>query len=499
LPKQNDFFSRAQGCLLGLAIGDALGTTLEFKTKGSFEPITDMVGGGPFLLAAGQWTDDTSMALCLADSLLECGEHNPQDQLKRYIRWRDTGYNSCTGECFDIGLTVSHALTNFEVNGKPNAGSTAPRSAGNGSIMRLAPIVIFYSHTKGYSLQETINYAALSSLPTHGEQRTVEACRMLAQLLSQLFIGKESKDELLNQLLGSFPVCNTQTKEVNELRHAIEVAALPTTTRQDIFGRGYVVDSLQAAIWCFIQSDTFKEGALLAANLGDDADTTCAVYGQIAGAYYGAEAIPREWLDKLHWREKISDTAMLLALASNPHQSEPEIMYFKLKQPELVSSLDDLDSDDSGFDDSEQQESLHLCPTLDCRAKQTRESLFQHVCAFLRYTFDMPELKINENSLFNDLERTYLAKVDGVETDDVDYMRIFCDSEGNGGISDQGLVNYFVLTQDLPDTLGIDGSSSPIDGYEFTLNTIDMNWKTVSDLLDHLCTINHAYLSNMQQ
>ncbi|WP_261858269.1 ADP-ribosylglycohydrolase family protein [Photobacterium sanguinicancri] len=491
MSKRNAFFSRAQGCLLGLAIGDALGTTLEFKAKGSFDPITDMVGGGPFVLEAGQWTDDTSMALCLADSLLECGEHDPQDQLERYIRWRDFGYNSCTGECFDIGLTVSHALTNFEVNGKPNAGSTAPRSAGNGSIMRLAPIVIFYSHIKGYSLQETINYAALSSLPTHGEQRAVEACRMLAQLLSQLFVGEGSKQEFLNQLLESFPVCNTQTKEVNELRHAIAVATQSTTTRQDIFGRGYVVDSLQAAIWCFVQSNTFKEGALLAANLGDDADTTGAVYGQIAGAYYGAEAIPNEWLDKLYWREKIAETATVLAFTSNTQITEPSTTYFKLKQPELISALDDLE-----YSEVEQQKRIHQCPILDCRINQTRESLLQHICAYIRYTFGMPDLQITESSSFCDLEKIYLAHVDSVEVDDVTYMHIFCNSEGDGGMSDQGFVNYFVLTQDLPETLGIDGSSSPIDGYQFTLNNFDMKWETVSDLLDDLSAIIYAYQSN---
>lgn len=110
-----DFFSRAQGALLGLALGDALGTTLEFQPKDTFEPITDLCGGGPFNLQAGQWTDDTSMALCLADSLLACQGHNAKDQVDSYIRWRDTGYNSPTGECFDIGNTVSQSLRAYEL------------------------------------------------------------------------------------------------------------------------------------------------------------------------------------------------------------------------------------------------------------------------------------------------------------------------------------------------------------------------------------------------
>ena len=107
---------RFRGCLLGLAAGDALGTTLEFKSPGTFEPIDDMIGGGPFGLRAGQWTDDTSMALCLATSLIECGGFDAMDQMRRYVRWRDEGYLSSTGYCFDIGNTVSGALDRFRRN-----------------------------------------------------------------------------------------------------------------------------------------------------------------------------------------------------------------------------------------------------------------------------------------------------------------------------------------------------------------------------------------------
>ena len=135
---------RFRGCLLGLAAGDAVGTTVEFKPRGSFSPVTDMVGGGPFGLQAGQWTDDTSMALCLAMSLLERGEFDAADQMERYCRWMEQGYLSSTGECFDIGNTVSQALRQYRRSGKPFSGSTNPRSAGNGCLMRLAPVPMFY-------------------------------------------------------------------------------------------------------------------------------------------------------------------------------------------------------------------------------------------------------------------------------------------------------------------------------------------------------------------
>jgi ADP-ribosyl-[dinitrogen reductase] hydrolase len=131
--------SRYRGALLGLATGDALGTTLEFQPPRSFEPIDDMLGGGPFGLEPGEWTDDTSMALCLAESLVESRGFDPVDQLRRYVRWYRHGHNSSTGACFDIGITTREALHRFEQSESPFPGSTHPRSAGNGSIMRLAP------------------------------------------------------------------------------------------------------------------------------------------------------------------------------------------------------------------------------------------------------------------------------------------------------------------------------------------------------------------------
>lgn len=307
------FLNRAQGALVGLAIGDALGTTLEFIPKHAVKPISDICGGGPFNLKAGQWTDDTSMALCLADSLLACGEHDPRDQIERYIRWRDHGYNSCTGHCFDIGLTVSSALTRYLHTSDANAGLTDERSAGNGSIMRLAPIVIFYAQNKGHCLERLLDYAAQTSLTTHGEKRSIEACRILASLLSKCLLGHSSKSEVMQHLISEFTVENNLSEPIRELRTAIQIANFEDTSRDQIFGRGYVVDSLQAAIWCFVQTDSFQDGALLAANLGDDADTTCAIYGQIAGAYYGIEGIPQPWLDKLYWRKRILDTATQLA------------------------------------------------------------------------------------------------------------------------------------------------------------------------------------------
>ena len=170
---------RFRGCLLGLAAGDALGTTLEFQPPGTFEAIDDMVGGGPFGLEPGQWTDDTSMALCLATSLIEREGFDPTDQMERYVRWWREGYLSSNGRCFDIGNTVRDALSRFERDGDPYAGSSDPDSAGNGSLMRLAPVPMFCSGDPA----EAISRAADSSRTTHQTRAAVDACRYFAGLL----------------------------------------------------------------------------------------------------------------------------------------------------------------------------------------------------------------------------------------------------------------------------------------------------------------------------
>ena len=170
---------RFRGCLIGLAVGDAVGTTVEFKPRGSFAPVKDMVGGGPFSLPAGAWTDDTSMALCLATSLVEKRGFDALDQMQRYLRWREEGYLSSIGHCFDIGNATSAALSRFKHSGDPYSGSDDPHSAGNGSIMRLAPVPMFFAGDP----QAAVAYAVESSRTTHAAQECLDACRLFAAIL----------------------------------------------------------------------------------------------------------------------------------------------------------------------------------------------------------------------------------------------------------------------------------------------------------------------------
>ena len=269
-----------RGCLVGLAVGDALGTTVEFQARGSFTPMVDLVGGGVFRLKAGQWTDDTSMALCLAASLIECDEFNAYDQMNRYLRWWKEGYMSSNGRCFDIGVTVSEALNQFLHTQDPFSGSTHPLAAGNGSLMRLAPIALYYSDIK-----DLIHYAAESSRTTHGAKECLDACCYYATLLNQALLGK-TKQQILS---------TTLYQPITSKVAAIGQQEYRGKSVDEIKGSGYVVDCLEAALWCFYHTDSYAAAVLAAANLGDDADTTAAVCGQIAGAYYGLDNIPQQW------------------------------------------------------------------------------------------------------------------------------------------------------------------------------------------------------------
>jgi ADP-ribosylglycohydrolase len=290
-----------------------VGTTLEFRPPGSFRPLEDMIGGGPFQLKPGEWTDDTSMALCLASSLVECRGFDPRDQMQRYVRWWHEGYWSVTGKCFDIGGTCSAALREFQRTGDPFSGSTHERSAGNGSLMRLAPIPLAFARDPATAVQ----LAGEMSRTTHGAPTCIDACRYMASLIVGALCG-ETKERLTSPDYSAAPGL---WDEKPLARQIAEIAAGSFRTKQPpaIRGTGFVVHALEAALWAFHHSDNFQAGCLLAANLGDDADTTAAIYGQLAGAFYGEEGLPASWLDKLAMRAEIEQLAERLhALAALP-------------------------------------------------------------------------------------------------------------------------------------------------------------------------------------
>ena len=295
---------RYRGSLLGLAVADAVGTSVEFKAPGSFPPVTDMTGGGMFKLPVGAFTDDTSMALCLAESLIECEGFKPTDQLERYIKWRDEGYMSSTGKCFDIGISTAQALRKFEETGEPYPGDHFTSAGGNGSLMKLAPVPLAFANDP----EAAVNHSAKAARTTHGLPEGIDAARYFGGLIAGAVEGK-SADELVRD--GAYEpfdrawLYNPLHVDVWEIAEGSFMDKHPPEIR----GQGYVLLSIEAALWALAHTDNFKDGVLAAVNLGDDADTTAAIYGQLAGAIYGVDDIPEEWLDKLYMREEITKLA----------------------------------------------------------------------------------------------------------------------------------------------------------------------------------------------
>jgi ADP-ribosyl-[dinitrogen reductase] hydrolase len=294
---------RYVGSLLGLAVGDALGTTLEFAAPGTFAPISEMVGGGPFNLKPGQWTDDTSLALCLAKSLIEKKGFDAIDQLERYLRWYREGYMSSTGKCFDIGTTTLRALLLYEKNHMPICKSPIDCFASNGSLMRLAPVPLFFAS----DIKEAIVYSGESSLTTHCAIEAFDAARFLGALIAGATNGIRKEELLIDTFFSSSKYWKAQplTKSIAEISNGSFTKKEPP----EITGASNAAKALEAALWAFSKSHSFSEGCLLAVNLGEDADTTGAIYGQLAGAYYGKSEIPQDWIDRLEKRNLIEDIA----------------------------------------------------------------------------------------------------------------------------------------------------------------------------------------------
>ena len=288
---------RALGALLGLAIGDAVGTTLEFHSRDAQPRLEDMTGGGPFALPPGAWTDDTAMALALADSLAATDTLDCRDLMERFVRWWQHGEYSCTGTCFDIGNAIRAALDRYVRTGDPFAGSTHPRTAGNGSLMRLAPVALRFRNDRS----RLIDTAADQSRTTHGAEEAVDACRAFAELLADAITGSPRADILAPRPFEGAPAIAD-----------IIAGSWRGRARNEILSSGYVVHTLEAALWSVARTGDFRNAVLLAANLADDADTVAAVTGQLAGALYGLSGIPDRWLDRLAWKDRLLEAAQRL-------------------------------------------------------------------------------------------------------------------------------------------------------------------------------------------
>lgn len=285
---------RCYGSFFGAAIGDSLFASLEFKSRRYCQenPVTDMDKHNyNFNTPPGFWTDDTSMCLCLAQSLIDNKNIvNVVDQLEKYTDWFRNGYMSSNGVCFDIGKTIVNSLLQFERFNTTTSIFNDDRFSGNGSIMRQTPITIAF---RNVSLQECMKACVDSCVTTHSSKISIDACKILCSIIYNIF-QDTSKDELLNKLRQDI----NENDLHNELLDIYNGEFLHKT-ESEIHTSGYSVHTLEAALYTFFKFDNFTDSVIYVGNLGNDTDTVACVTGQICGAYYGIYDIKPEWLQKL--------------------------------------------------------------------------------------------------------------------------------------------------------------------------------------------------------
>nr|WP_321268296.1 ADP-ribosylglycohydrolase family protein [uncultured Sulfurimonas sp.] len=297
-----DKITRYQGCLIGLAVGDALGAPIQFKKRDTYVHVSGYISGGKFNSQKGEYTDDTSMALCLADSLINSKGFNAKNQLDTYVRWLKNGYMSTRKKAYDIGITILRSLTYYTRTGEIVTNLNQEKNSGNGSLMRLAPVVMFYAN----DLDSAVAFAEKSSLTTHASPIAVDACRYFAYFLTLILNGSQKSDLFNNDSIKEMKNY-FKDKPLHPEIAKIANGSYLNKNREDIKSSGYVVHTLEAALWAFYNGITFKDTMLEAVNLGDDADTVGAVTGQLAGAYYGLDNINNIFLEELFNREFILD------------------------------------------------------------------------------------------------------------------------------------------------------------------------------------------------
>ncbi|CAE6446158.1 unnamed protein product [Rhizoctonia solani] len=314
--------SRIRGSLWGLAVGDALGAPYEFRRRGGYVPSKDMVickrfshEGKP--LPAGSWTDDTSMQLCLAVSLSSTeGKLDWVDAASRWVKWWKEGYMSVTGKCFDMGISTRQALSSYSELLNPEA--TRPthtpnmnpdiKSSGNGSLMRLSPVPAALHQNPSLAIET----ASLQSKITHASPLCVDSCVLATAYMIGFYHAeantpKERKEAVLSPDFTPFSDGTPIPLESAELIDLHKSHSYKGRDVASVNTSGYVLATLEAALWALWQSDTFEEGLLLLLPLGSDVDTVGAVYGEIAGACYGYDEIPTRWLGALQKQDILED------------------------------------------------------------------------------------------------------------------------------------------------------------------------------------------------
>jgi ADP-ribosylglycohydrolase len=304
-----------QDALLGLAIGDAVGVPVEFIPRSDLkmQPVTDMLGYGTHNQPPGTWSDDSSLAFCLAEML--CKGYDPDDLARRFINWKEYGYWTPHGKVFDIGIATGTAVLSLQAGTLPTeAGGIAESSNGNGSLMRILPLLFYIN---GMPIAQRFQYTKEISSLTHRHIRSIAACFIYLEFAQAMLQGLQPSAAyervctVAREFFIHHHILNTAEQQIFS---RILNGLIPSLQESEIFSGGYVIHTLEASLWCILSTTNYKDAVLKAVNLGDDTDTTAAVTGGLAGLLYGWEAIPINWLNKLVKKE------VIINLANRLHQ-----------------------------------------------------------------------------------------------------------------------------------------------------------------------------------
>lgn len=289
---------RLYGALLGLTVADALGVPVEFRSRSALDhdPVTDMFGYGTYNQPPGTWSDDSTMTWCTVESLALQSECDTEDMAGRFVRWLTHGYMTPYNELFDIGNATREALERYRTEAvwAKFAGLTHEHSNGNGSLMRILPMAFYVRNLETAERERLVN--EVSSI-THRHPRSLLACQIYVEVALKLLEG-QSAQQAYQATVAAINERYAEHAELSAFERVLN-GGLAALKRDEIRSSGYVVDTLEAAIWCLLTTDSYREAALKAVNLGEDTDTTAAVAGGLAGILYGESSIPPEWLSRI--------------------------------------------------------------------------------------------------------------------------------------------------------------------------------------------------------
>ena len=310
--------SKMLGGLWGALTGDALGVPVEFQSRANCarNPVTDMRGYGTHHQPPGTWSDDSALMLCTIASLNECGKFDAHDLAKRFIAWLDTGYMTPHGDVFDAGNATRAAIARLRRGVEPAlAGGDTPDSNGNGSLMRILPIALYFADAPA---PELLQAAHTASALTHRHARSQMSCGICCLIAVELLKGQTPAAAYANAIATAQNYYAAQPAFAPELAHFARVLSgqIASARESEISSSGYVLATLEASIWCLLNTADYAQAVLRAVNLGDDTDTTGIVTGGLAGLSYGLDAVPQHWRDALARRAEIADLLQTFILNS---------------------------------------------------------------------------------------------------------------------------------------------------------------------------------------